>query len=130
MMPCMSSMEAISPGTRMVAKLTLPLAAAPAAALPPREKPPPIFGNTHANTKTNSSGCMTARVKVEMALRRSTRNSLAIIALNVLSRVGRGTGASAISAAISVAEGAPACSATCGGASLMVVTLGNPFRSG
>lgn len=39
---------------------------------------------------------MTARVKVAMALRRSTRNSLAIMALNVLTRVGRGTGAPAI----------------------------------
>ena len=48
MMPCMSSMEAIRPGTRMVAKLTPPAAAAPvpAAAAPPSMKPPPIFGNT------------------------------------------------------------------------------------
>ena len=47
MMPCMSSMEAIRPGTRMVAKLMLPLTDAPAAAAPPpRLKPPPIFGNT------------------------------------------------------------------------------------
>ena len=49
MMPCMSSMEAIRPGTRMVAKLTPPAAAAPAPAAvapPPRLKPPPIFGNT------------------------------------------------------------------------------------
>ena len=52
MMPCMSSMEAIRPGTRMVAKLTLPPAVTPAAlapaaaAPPPRLKPPPIFGNT------------------------------------------------------------------------------------
>ena len=73
---------------------------------------------------------MTARVKVAMALRRSTRNSRAIMALNVLSSVGRGVGASAIRAAISAAEGAPACSAACGGASLMVVTLGTPVRSG
>ena len=50
---------------------------------------------------------MTARVKVAMALRRSTRNSRAIMALNVLSRVGRGVGASAIRAATSAAEGAP-----------------------
>ena len=52
---------------------------------------------------------MTARVKVAMALRRSTRNSLAIMALNVLTRVGRGTGASAIRAATSDAEGTPGC---------------------
>ena len=48
---------------------------------------------------------MTARVKVAMALRRSTRNSLAIMALNVLTRVGRGTGASAIRAATSDCRG-------------------------
>ncbi len=51
MIPCMSSMEAIRPGTRMVAKLTLPAARAPAdsaepPAPPPSMKPPPIFGNT------------------------------------------------------------------------------------
>ena len=45
MMPCMSSMEAIRPGTRMVAKLMLPAVLA-AAAPPPSMKPPPIFGNT------------------------------------------------------------------------------------
>jgi hypothetical protein len=43
----MSSIEAIRPGTRMVAKLMLPLTPEPAAAAPPpRLKPPPIFGNT------------------------------------------------------------------------------------
>ena len=46
MIPCMSSMEAIRPGTKMVAKLMLPVALAPAAAAPPRLKPPPIFGST------------------------------------------------------------------------------------
>jgi hypothetical protein len=45
MMPCMSSMEAIRPGTRMVAKLMLPVARE-AAAPPARLKPPPILGNT------------------------------------------------------------------------------------
>ena len=49
MMPCMSSIEAIRPGTRMVAKVMLPATddrAAPAAPAPPSMKPPPIFGNT------------------------------------------------------------------------------------
>ena len=73
---------------------------------------------------------MTARVKVAMALRRSTRNSRAIMALNVLTRVGRGTGASAIRAATSDAEGTPGCSAATGGAVLVVVTRGTPVRSG
>src|ERR1017187_2938502 len=48
---------------------------------------------------------MTARVKVAMALRRSTRNSRAIMALNVLIRVGRGLGASAIRAATCAGPG-------------------------
>ena len=75
---------------------------------------------------------MTARVNTETALRRSTRNSRAIIALKVLSRVGRGTGASAISAAMSADEGAPAGSAAWTGALLVVVVtiLGTPVRSG
>ena len=73
---------------------------------------------------------MTARVKVAMALRRSTRNSRAIMALNVLIRVGRGTGASAISAATSDAEGTPACSAETRRGCVVVVTRGTPVRSG
>ena len=75
---------------------------------------------------------MTARVKVATALRRSTRNSRAIMALNVRSSVGRGTGASAISAAISADEGAPAGSAGSDGrcCCVVVVTLGTPVRSG
>ncbi len=74
---------------------------------------------------------MTARVNRETALRRSTRNSRAIMALKVLSRVGRGTGASAIKAAISADEGTPAGSAVWIGAALVVVvTPGIPFRSG
>jgi hypothetical protein len=47
--PCMSSMDAISPGTRIVAKL-IPLkpavVLAAAALAPPNMKPPPIFGIT------------------------------------------------------------------------------------
>ena len=74
---------------------------------------------------------MTARVNVPMALRRSTRNSRAIMALNVLSRVGRGTGASAISAAMSAAEGPPPASAWTGAAVVVVVIIrGTPVRSG
>ena len=67
-----------------------------------------------------------------MELRRSTRNSRAIMALNVLSRVGLGTGASAMSAAISADEGAPAGSAVWTGALLavVVITRGTPFQSG
>ena len=132
MIPCMSSMEAIRPGTRIVAKLMLPaVPTREAADAPPSMKPPPIFGNTYAKTKTNSSGCMTARVNREMELRRSTRNSRAIMALNVLSRVGRGSGALLISAATSEAAGTPY-SATSAGAFLVVVviTLGTPVRSG
>ena len=41
-MPCMRNMEPISPGTRIVEKVTPP--AAPAAA--PVEKPLPILGST------------------------------------------------------------------------------------
>jgi hypothetical protein len=52
------------------------------------------------------------------------------MALNVLSRVGRGTGASAMSAAISADEGTPAGSAAWMGALLaVVVTLCTPVRS-
>ena len=72
---------------------------------------------------------MTARVKVATALRRSTRNSRAIMALNVRISVGRGTGASAIKAATSDAEGALVYSAAAGGA-CVVVTRGTPVRSG
>ena len=43
---------------------------------------------------------MTERVNVEIAFRRSTRNSRVIIAQNVLANVGRGTGASLTSAAM------------------------------
>jgi hypothetical protein len=49
MIPCISSMDAIRPGTRMVANVVPPAAApaaAPAAPAPPSEKPPPIFGIT------------------------------------------------------------------------------------
>ena len=49
---------------------------------------------------------MTARMKVDGAFLPSTRNSRAIIAANVFSRVGCGTGASVISAAIDAATGA------------------------
>ena len=58
-----------------------------------------------------------------MALRRSTRNSRAIMALNVLSRVGRGTGASAISAAMSAADGPPPAPADTGAAVVVVVIV-------
>jgi hypothetical protein len=54
---------------------------------------------------------MTALVNVPTALRRSTRNSRAIMAPNVLASVGLGTGASAISAATSAALGVLAGSA-------------------
>ena len=75
---------------------------------------------------------MTARVKVAMALRRSTRNSRAIMAPNVLSSVGRGSGASAISAAISAAPGALTGAVVPGGGAFLVVVviLGTPVRSG
>ena len=49
---------------------------------------------------------MTARMNVDGAFLPSTRNSRAIIAANVFHRVGCGTGASVISAAIDAATGA------------------------
>src|SRR6201996_2170580 len=53
---------------------------------------------------------MTARMKVDGAFLPSTRNSRAIIAAKVLTRVGCGTGASVISAAIASLTGASAAS--------------------
>jgi hypothetical protein len=49
---------------------------------------------------------MTARMNVDGAFLPSTRNSRAIIAPNVLSSVGCGTGASVISAATAAGTGA------------------------
>ena len=78
---------------------------------------------------------MTARVKVATALRRSTRNSRAIMAPNVLARVGRGVGASAIRAATSAGPGDdPRIPRSWGDPSpqtplvVVVVTLGTPVR--
>ena len=76
---------------------------------------------------------MTARVKVAMALRRSTRNSLAIMALNVLTRVGRGTGRLGDQRGdLATPRDTPGCSARWTGGALVVVvvTRGTPVRSG
>src|SRR6476469_4732204 len=58
---------AMSPGTRIVAKLAPP---APALRIPC-----PILGNTYANTKTESSGFITVRVTNGAKFRISTRVS-------------------------------------------------------
>jgi hypothetical protein len=81
-------------------------------------------------TNTNSSGCITVRVKVAIEFRRSTRNSRTIMAANVRAMVGCGTGVPAISAAMAGAVPA-ACSPAAAGAAaagVAVVIPGTPVR--